>query len=73
MRQTTPTTAPIPAALRIPAASAWSGLSRSALYRAAGEGRLRLIKAGRSTLVDTASLAALLASLPTANIRRHGA
>jgi hypothetical protein len=47
-------------------------MSRSSLYRAAGEGRLILLKCGRSTLVDGASLAALVAALPAANIRRVG-
>jgi hypothetical protein len=48
----------------------WSGLSRSAIYRAAGEGRLTLRKAGRTTIVDGASLAALVASLPVADLVR---
>lgn len=48
----------------------WSGMSRSALYRAAGEGRLILRKAGRTTIVDGASLAALVASLPVADLIR---
>ncbi len=45
-----------------------SGLSRSTLYRAAMDGRLRLVKAGRSTLVDYASLRALLDGLPAAQL-----
>ncbi|MGK7870779.1 hypothetical protein [Falsiroseomonas sp. E2-1-a20] len=49
-------------------ASEWSGLSRSALYREAGAGRLVFRKAGRTTIVDGASLAALVASLPVAAI-----
>jgi hypothetical protein len=52
----------------IPAACEWSGLSRSALYRYAGEGRLIFRKAGRTTIVDGASLAALVDSLPAAQI-----
>jgi hypothetical protein len=46
----------------------WSGLSRSALYRYAAEGRLVFRKAGRTTIVDGASLADLIAGLPTARI-----
>lgn len=46
----------------------WSGLSRSALYRYAAEGLLTFRKAGRTTIVDGESLAALVASLPTAQI-----
>jgi len=53
----------------IPDAIAWSGLSRSGLYREAGAGRLLFRKAGRKTIVDGASLAALVASLPAATIR----
>lgn len=56
------------AGFSINAAVAWSGLSRSALYRAAAEGRLTFRKAGRTTIVDGASLAALIASLPVAQI-----
>ena len=56
------------AGFSIKGAVEWSGLSRSALYRAAAEGRLLLRKAGRTTIVDGPSLAALVASLPTANI-----
>ncbi|MGC5198343.1 hypothetical protein [Aphanothece microscopica] len=52
----------------IPAACEWSGLSRSGLYRFAGEGRLIFRKAGRTTIVDGASLAALVESLPAAQI-----
>jgi hypothetical protein len=52
----------------IPGAVSWSGLSRSALYRYAAEGVLIFRKAGRTTIVDGASLAALVASLPAAQI-----
>lgn len=37
-----------------------SGLSRSTLYRHAAVGRLRLVRVGGRTLVDAASLRALL-------------
>jgi hypothetical protein len=58
-----------PLALPIMVAVAVSGLSRSAIYREAGHGRIKLLKLGRTTLVDMASLRAFLASLPVANIR----
>jgi hypothetical protein len=58
-----PFAAPIPEALRL------SGLSRSGLYRAAGEGRVVFFKHGRSTLVDMASLRTFVASLPRADIK----
>lgn len=57
----------------IPGAVQWSGISRSALYRFASEGRLIIRKAGRSSVVDGASLAALVASLPTAEFCRREA
>ena len=41
-------------------AAAASGLSRSTLYRHAAAGRLRLVKVGGRTLVDAASLRALV-------------
>ncbi len=41
-------------------ASAASGLSRSTLYRHGRAGRLRLLRVGGRTLVDAASLRALL-------------
>ena len=37
-----------------------TGLSRSTLYRHAASGRLRLVKVGGRTLVDAASLRALV-------------
>lgn len=58
-----------PLALPILAAVAISGLSRSAIYREAGNGRIKLLKLGRTTLVDMDSIRALLACLPAANIR----
>jgi excisionase family DNA binding protein len=45
------------------------GLSRSGLYRLAGEGRIRMVKIGSRTLVDAASVRAFLATLPPAQIR----
>lgn len=46
-----------------------SGLSRSTIYLRAKAGELTLKKAGKTTLVDYASLRALLDSLPTAQLK----
>jgi hypothetical protein len=54
-----------PIALPISSAVAVSGLSRSTLYREAAVGRIKLLKLGRSTLVDMDSVRAFLSSLPT--------
>jgi hypothetical protein len=51
-------------------APAETGLSRSAIYRAAAEGKIVLKKLGRTTLVDMASARAFIDSLPKAEIRR---
>ena len=58
-----------PLALPLARAAAWSGLSRSTIYRLAGQGRVRLLKAGRTTLVDADSLRAVVAGLPSASVR----
>ncbi len=58
-----------PLAVPMPRAPAATGLSRSAIYREAAKGNLRLIKAGRSTLVCLESARAFLARLPTAQLR----
>ena len=60
-----------PLALPLAEAVQVTGLSRSAIYRAAGEGTIVLLKVGRSTLVDMASARAFLAGLPRAEIRRR--
>lgn len=57
-----------PLAASIPEAVRLSGLSRSAIYREAGAGRIRLLKLGRTTLVDMASVRAFLDTLPPARI-----
>lgn len=58
--------------IHLPQAPAVFGLSRSAIYRAAAEGQIKLVKLGRSTLVDAASARAFLANLPAAEVRRRG-
>ncbi len=57
-----------PLAIRLDRAAYLSAMSRNTLYRHAMAGRLRLIKAGRHTLVDYPSLKALVASLPAARL-----
>ncbi|MDE2580921.1 MAG: hypothetical protein KGL52_04755 [Rhodospirillales bacterium] len=64
-----PIAAPPPALLRIPAAVRFSGISRSELYRLAGEDKLTMRKLGRSTLIDAASLQRVIDGLPVASIR----
>ena len=59
----------IPEAVPLPRATAIFGLSRSTLYRLAGDGQIRFMKVGRTTLVDAGTVRAFLASLPTASIR----
>lgn len=46
------------------------GLSRSAIYRAAAEGKIVLRKLGRTTLVDMASARAFIESLPKLQLNR---
>ena len=53
-----------PMVVPLPDAPVVFGLSRSAIYRAAAAGQITLMKMGRSTLVDTASVRNYLNSLP---------
>jgi hypothetical protein len=62
-----------PFALPIGKAVAVTGLSRSRIYRAAGDGAIVLLKVGRSTLVDMASARDFLAGLPRAEVGRRQA
>ncbi|MCK8784138.1 helix-turn-helix domain-containing protein [Roseomonas sp. NAR14] len=55
-----------PLVVPLPQAPLVTGLSRTAIYRAARKGQIKLLKNGRSTLVDMASVRAFLDSLPTA-------
>lgn len=51
-------------AFRVKDACTAAGIGRTTLYKLAGEGRLRLIKVGGRTLIDAASLRALIAGQP---------
>ncbi|NKE47032.1 helix-turn-helix domain-containing protein [Roseomonas frigidaquae] len=62
---------PQPEAVPLPKAPALFGLSRSTLYRLAAEGKVRLLKVGRATLVDAASVRAFLAAAPTVDVRQR--
>jgi hypothetical protein len=63
-----PATPIAPEMVPLPRAPAVFGLSRSHLYRLAGEGRIRLVKVASRTLVDAASVRNFLATLPVARI-----
>jgi predicted DNA-binding transcriptional regulator AlpA len=60
----------LPVLIPMPDAPKLLGLSRSALYRTAGEGRLKIVKLGKSSFIDRDSALAFIASLSTATIRR---
>ena len=45
------------------------GIPRSTLYRLASAGHIRMVKLGRTTLVDFASVRAFLSNAPTATLR----
>jgi hypothetical protein len=59
-----PKTPVAPEMVPLPRAPDLFGLSRSALYRHAALGNIRLIKHGSRTLVDAQSVRTFLASLP---------
>jgi excisionase family DNA binding protein len=67
-------TAPRPDPLAVPLrqAPAVTGLSLSTIYRLASDGRLTLLKSGRSTLLCMASARAYLAALPQLPARSRG-
>ena len=58
-----------PIAVPMARAPAVTGLSRSAIYRAASAGQIVLRKLGRTTLVDLASAREYVSGLPRAEIR----
>lgn len=62
------TTAP-PEMVPLPRAPGIFGVSRSALYRLAADGKIRMVKMGARTLVDAASVRAFLATLPALEVR----
>ena len=64
MRQTAALTANEPLTCPMAIAPLHTGFSRSALYRAAAAGEIKLLKLGRTTLVDLASVRAYLDRLP---------
>ncbi len=57
-----------PLAVPLSRAPAVTGLSRSTIYREAARGNLKLIKAGKSTLLCMESARAFLAALPRAQV-----
>lgn len=61
-----------PRVLPLKQAAVYLGMSRSAVYRAAADGRIRLLKIGRSTVLDVESGDRFLAGLPEATIGRRG-
>lgn len=54
---------------RIPDCCRRFGISRSRLYREATAGNVRFLKLGAATVVDLASVRALMARLPEAKLR----
>ena len=59
----------VPEMVPLPRAPGIFGVSRSALYRLAADGRIRMVKMGARTLVDAASVRAFLATLPALEVR----
>lgn len=55
---------PAPEMVPLPRAPQVFGLSRSAFYRLAADGKIRMVKMGARTLVDAASVRSFLATLP---------
>ncbi|MFC5068899.1 helix-turn-helix domain-containing protein [Flaviflagellibacter deserti] len=53
-----------PLAYHIDEAAKVSGIGRSKIYEAVGEGALKAVKCGRRTLIKTEDLEAFIASLP---------
>jgi hypothetical protein len=68
MRNRNTTDAAEPLTVTIPTATARTGLSRSSLYRLAGARQIKMVKSGRTTLIDWASLKSRQGNLPTAEI-----
>jgi excisionase family DNA binding protein len=64
-----PVVAAHPPFVAVKQACALGGFGRSKLYELMGLGRVRAVKLGTRTLIETATLLAYLKSLPTAQIR----
>src|SRR5262249_23705983 len=64
-----PIVAPLPPFVPVKEACVVGGFGRSKLYEVLGAGRVRAVKLGSKTLIDTASLLTYLESLPAAQIR----
>jgi excisionase family DNA binding protein len=64
-----PIVAPLPPFVPVKEACVVGGFGRSKLYEVLGAGRVRAVKLGSKTLIDTASLLTYLDSLPAAQIR----
>ncbi len=66
MQASSPTSirASLPVTVPLPRAPSIFGISRRSIYRAADMGKITLLKAGRTTLVDTESALAFLDGLP---------
>jgi excisionase family DNA binding protein len=64
-----PIVAPLPPFVPVKEACVVGGFGRSKLYEVVGAGRVRAVKLGSKTLIDTASLLTYLESLPAAQIR----
>ena len=58
-------------AIRMADATAILGASKSTIYKLAAEGQLRLIKLGRTTLIDGNSARSLLKQLPQVELRSN--
>ena len=61
---------PAPEAVPLSRAPAVFGISRSALYRLASMGQIRMFKIGGSTLVDAGSIRDFIAQQPNVEFRR---
>lgn len=59
----------LPRLVALPDAERVFGMTRIAWYRAAKAGQIRMVKVGRSTFLDTESVLAYLANLPTIKLK----
>jgi excisionase family DNA binding protein len=58
----------IPLAMSVSEAVRVSGLGKTSLYAAIAAGKIRIKKAGRRTLVETAELRRFIDNLPTSRV-----